>query len=116
MREIDETNNEIHGQINVEFPIHLISQGPVGKVDLSEINVYLYKDGTYTGQNGVTDQNGIVKFLIQPGKYSVRADLLGYQFMSDEFDVSSQIMFYDFCIQYTYTFVTAQTKCGTQYS
>ena len=48
------------------------------------LNVYAFDGGTYTGYNGVTDENGEIAFTLPEGDYRFRADLSGTQFWSGE--------------------------------
>jgi len=56
---------------------------------LGGINTYLFTaSGSYLGLSQVTDANGAVAFEVPEGAYKVRADYLGYQFWSDEAQVT----------------------------
>jgi YD repeat-containing protein len=56
---------------------------------LGGIHTYLFTaSGSYLGLSQVTDANGAVAFEVAEGAYKVRADYLGYQFWSDEAQVT----------------------------
>jgi hypothetical protein len=58
-------------------------------VPLAGVKVYLFSpNGRYLGQNQVSDPIGRVAFDVSEGTYTVRADLLGYQFWSPETHVT----------------------------
>ena len=58
-------------------------------VPLAGIKVYLFsQSGRYLGLNQVSDTMGHVAFDVSEGTYTVRADLLGYQFWSPETHVT----------------------------
>jgi YD repeat-containing protein len=56
---------------------------------MAGITAYLFAaSGTYLGLSQVTDADGMVAFEIAEGTYKVRADYLGYQFWSEQAQVS----------------------------
>ena len=58
-------------------------------VPLAGVKVYLFsQSGLYLGLNQVSDPMGHVAFDVSEGTYTVRADLLGYQFWSPETHVT----------------------------
>ena len=53
---------------------------------LEGVKAYLFTpEGSYQGQNRITDENGTVAFDLPERAYKVRADYLGRQFWSEEF-------------------------------
>jgi len=59
---------------------------------LAGIKVYLFTaSGTYLGLSQATDTNGVATFDVSEGAYKVRADYLGYQFWSDETQVTGNM-------------------------
>ncbi len=46
------------------------------------LNTYVFDNTTYTGQHGVTDENGEITFRLSQGSYRFRADLNGTYFWS----------------------------------
>jgi YD repeat-containing protein len=58
-------------------------------VPLAGIKAYLFTaSGTYLSLSQVTDASGIVAFTVPTGSYKVRADYLGYQFWSEQTQVT----------------------------
>jgi YD repeat-containing protein len=56
---------------------------------LAGIKAYLFTaSGTYLGLSQVTDASGAAAFTVPAGSYKVRADYLGYQFWSNETEVT----------------------------
>jgi hypothetical protein len=56
---------------------------------MAGITAYLFTAaGSYLSLSQVTDANGMVAFTVPAGSYKVRADYLGYQFWSDETQVT----------------------------
>jgi hypothetical protein len=56
---------------------------------MAGITAYLFTAaGSYLSLSQVTDASGIVAFTVPAGSYKVRADYLGYQFWSDETQVT----------------------------
>ena len=59
-----------------------IEKSPLNPI--AGIPVYLFdENGTYLGQNQISDSVGTVGYNLSEGTYKVRADYLGYQFWSD---------------------------------
>jgi RHS repeat-associated protein len=51
---------------------------------LAEVPCYLFNStGTYLGQSGQTDENGLVSFDVSNGSYKIRVNYLGYEYWSD---------------------------------
>lgn len=61
-----------------------------GSQPLAGINVYLFtSSGTYLGKSQTTDSSGQTTFNLPDKAYKVRADYLGYQFWSGEFQFAN---------------------------
>ena len=59
---------------------------------LAGITAYLFTaSGTYLSLSQVTDANGIAAFTVPAGSYKVRADYLGYQFWSEQTQVTGDM-------------------------
>ena len=56
---------------------------------MAGIKAYLFSaSGTYLGLSQVTDASGMAAFTVPTGGYKVRADYLGYQFWSEQTQVT----------------------------
>ncbi|MCJ7547518.1 MAG: hypothetical protein MUP30_11950, partial [Deltaproteobacteria bacterium] len=56
---------------------------------MAGITAYLFTaSGTYLSLSQVTDTSGVVAFTVPAGSYKVRADYLGYQFWSEQTQVT----------------------------
>ena len=68
---------------NVEIAVNALYQNNADP--MTGINVYLFTaSGTYLNQSQVTDAAGKVSFDLPNQPYKVRADILGYQYWSEE--------------------------------
>jgi YD repeat-containing protein len=57
---------------------------------LAGIKAYLFTaSGSYLGLSQVTDASGVAAFTVPTGSYKVRADYLGYQFWSEQAQVTA---------------------------
>jgi hypothetical protein len=55
---------------------------------LADVVCYLFDEsGSYLGQQGSTNSNGLVGFTTASGKIKIRADYLGYQYWSDVYSI-----------------------------
>ena len=59
---------------------------------MAGVKTYLFSDtGSYLGQSSTTDALGSVHYSVPRGTYKIRADYLGYQFMSEPVFVTADI-------------------------
>jgi hypothetical protein len=67
-----------------------VTVGEDAATPLSGLRVYLFhQSGSYLNKNGLTDATGNIRFDVAAGTYKVRVDYLGYQFFSDDTQVSA---------------------------
>ena len=67
----------------VTIPVTVTVQATSGD-PYADLPVYVFDGDTYTGHNGMSDENGQVVFTLPEGSYHFRADYNGVQFWSDE--------------------------------
>jgi len=87
--ETDESDNIASIDLNVRYMVQVFVPGGDSFRPLIDVPVYAFKDGTYTGISGNTDNEGIVYLPIvdTTGEYIFKTDYLGYRFSSDSVEM-----------------------------